>query len=87
MGWKGYELRISPLMIFRKMYCHKCGSKLKIKKVSETYKKGDPEYSNEILGHSTIGMNRKEVVRYIYKCPGCASEITYEDQCKIAKRK
>lgn len=85
MGWKGHEIEIPAGMIFKKMYCHKCGNKLKIKKVSNVHKKGDSNYSNKILGHATIGMDRIEKVNYIYWCPKCNSEITYEDQCAIAK--
>ena len=33
MGWKGYESTISLGMIFKKMYCHKCGNLLKRKKL------------------------------------------------------
>ena len=86
MGWKGYESTISLGMIFKKMYCHKCGNRLKRKKISNTYKKGEPGYSNDVLGHSTIGMDRIERVYYIYRCPDCGFEITYDEQCVIAKK-
>jgi len=86
MGWKGYEATLNLGMIFRKMYCHKCGSILNTKKVSNIYKKGDFSYSNDILGHPTIGMDRKEVAYYIYNCQHCGSEITYDEQCIIAKK-
>ena len=86
MGWKGYESTISLGMLFKKMYCHKCGNLLKRKKISNIYKKGESNYSNYVLGHATIGMDRIEKVYYIYHCPDCGSEITYEDQCIIAKK-
>jgi len=86
MGWKGYESSISLGMIFKKMYCHKCGFKLEKKKISNIYKKGDPNFSNDILGRRQIGMDRKEVVHYIYRCPNCSSEITYDEQCKVTKK-
>ena len=86
MGWKGYESTIPVGMIFRKMYCQKCGNRLKKKKISYTYKKGDPNYSNRILGHSTIGMDKLQLSHYIYQCPTCGNETTYEDQCIIAKQ-
>ena len=86
MGWKGYESTISLGMIFRKMYCHKCGELLKKKKVSNIYKKGDPNYANDILGHATIGMDRIEKVHYIYYCPKCGAEITYNEQCAVARK-
>jgi len=86
MGWKGNELEIPVGMILKKMYCHKCGVQLKKEKVSNVYKKGDPEYSNKILGHSTLGMNKIEKSYFIYKCPNCNSKISYDEQCVIAKR-
>ena len=86
MGWKGYESTISLGMIFKKMYCHKCGQKLKRKKISNVYKKGEDGYSNYLSGHATIGMDRIEKAYYIYTCVNCGSEISYEEQCKIAKK-
>ena len=87
MGWKGYESRISLEMLFRKMYCHKCGARLKIKKVTKIYNKGDSEYSDMILGHGTIGMDKKEVSHYVYLCPICHLETTYDEQREINKTK
>ena len=86
MGWKGYESTISLGMIFKKMYCKKCGNILKRKKISNIYKKGDSNYSNDVLGHATIGMERIEKVYYIYHCRNCGLESTYEEQCVIAKK-
>lgn len=86
MGWQGYEMEIPVGMIFKKMYCHKCGNKLGKKKISQIVKKGEQDYSNDILGHGTIGMDRKDMVRYIYECSNCHFEITYKDQCVIAKK-
>ncbi len=86
MGWKGYEFNIDIGMVFRKMFCHKCGDKLRKKKTKEVYKKGEIGYSNKILGHTTIGMDKKQITYYIYQCPNCNSEITYDEQCIIAKR-
>jgi len=75
MGWKGYESTISLGMIFIKMYCHKCGNILKRKKISNVYKKGDPNYSNDILDHTTVGMDRIEKAYYIYHCHNCGSHL------------
>ena len=85
MGWKGYEFTAPLGMLFRKMYCHKCGNKLKKKKESRIFRKGEPGYSNDILGQSTIGMDRIEKAWYVYWCPDCNTKITYGEQCIIAK--
>ena len=86
MGWRGSETTIPVGMIFRKMFCHKCGTQLRKEKITKTYKKGDPEYSNNILGHSTLGMSEISKSYYIYKCINCGAEIDYDHQCVIAKK-
>ena len=86
MGWKGYESTISLGMLFKQMYCKKCGNKLNRKKISQIYKKGDPNYSNYVLGQATIGMDRIEKAYYVYCCQNCGLEITYAEQCVIAKK-
>lgn len=85
MGWKGYESEISVGMLFKKMYCFKCGGKLKKQKVSNISKKGEDGYSGRILGHATIGMDKVEKVGYIYKCSKCGLEISYDEQLRISK--
>ena len=86
MGWKGLETKIPVGMIFKKMFCHKCGAQLKKEKITKIYKKGERGYSNKILGHSTLGMSEISKSYYIYKCTNCGSKINYDYQCIIAKR-
>ena len=86
MGWKGYDTTIPVGMIFKKMYCHKCGARLKKEKITRIYKKGEPGYTNVILHMTTIGMSEIAISYYIYKCPNCGSKISYNDQCAIAKK-
>ncbi|MBQ3506585.1 MAG: hypothetical protein IJA89_07440 [Clostridia bacterium] len=85
MGWKGYETNIPAGMVFRKMYCHRCAMCLERQKEINTYKKGEAGFSPFLGGSSTIGMNEKQVTTFIYKCPNCGHEITYDNQCVIAK--
>ena len=40
----------------------------------------------KILGHSTIGMTEIKKSHFIYRCPKCASRITYEKQCLVARK-
>ena len=86
MGWRGYETEIPVGMIFRRMFCHKCGTKLKKEKMTKLIKKGEEGYSNDILGHSTLGMSEISRSLYVYKCPNCNSLISYEKQCVFAKK-
>lgn len=87
MGWQGNEMEIPVGMIFKKMYCHECGNRLKVKKISNVYKKGDDNYTDRLLGNFTIGMSSVKKTHYVYHCPTCGLDITYDEQCNIAKRK
>lgn len=85
MGWTGTSGEIDPGMIFRKMYCKNCGTRLKIKKNVTVVKKGDKGFSYHI-GHGwAIGMSAYNSISYTYKCPKCHHEITYDEQCIVAK--
>ena len=86
MGWKGYELKIPVGMIFRKMYCCKCGARLVKHKTSRLYKKGDVDYQSHILGHSTLGMSKILSESYIYFCPICENITTYDQQLEVARK-
>lgn len=87
MGWRGYKGTIDVGMLFRKMYCHKCGVKLKIKKNIDIVSKGDEGYSNRMPGMgNALGMSSYYDVSYIYCCPTCGLETTYDEQCIVAKK-
>ena len=46
MGWTGCYIEIPPLTtIFKKMYCHKCGERIKKRTESTLYEKGDIGYT------------------------------------------
>ena len=34
MGWKGSEIEMPVGMIFKRMFCHKCGARLKKEKIT-----------------------------------------------------
>ncbi len=85
MGWRGFKGEIDSGMLFKKMYCKNCGTRLKIKKNTKIINKGDEGYSNRIAGHA-IGMSSYYSVTYIYCCPNCGLEITYDEQCVVAKK-
>ncbi len=88
MGWKGHEATFPLGMLFKKMYCRGCGTRLKRHRVDNLVKKGESGYDGRLLGKTTIGMDRKQVSYYVYKCPDCGLEFTYEKQLEIeAKQK
>ena len=81
MGWNGFNGEISVGMLFKKMYCQNCGTKLIIKKNTQTITNGDIGYTNR----KWIGMSSYDSITYVYLCPNCNSETTYDEQCYIAK--
>ena len=36
MGWKGSEIEMPVGMIFKRMFCHKCGARLKKEKITKS---------------------------------------------------
>lgn len=87
MGWRGYKGTIDVGMIFKKMYCKNCGTKLKIKKNTKIVKKGDEDYSNRMPGKgSALGMSSYYDVAHVYCCPNCGLETTYDEQCAVARK-
>lgn len=86
MGWRGVKGEIDAGMLFRKMYCKNCGTRLKIKKNSKIINKGDKGYTNRGPGGSAIGMSSYYSITYTYCCPNCGLEITYDEQCIVAKK-
>lgn len=85
MGWRGSVSEIDSGMLFKKMYCKKCGERLKKKKNTEIIKKGDPRFSRRIGRYIMIGMTSYSMNTYTYLCPNCGFEISYDEQVKIAK--
>ncbi len=85
MGWTGSETEIPLEMIFKKMYCHKCGAQLLKKKITHVCKKGDSNFYPHMGGKRTLFMTQIKMSHYIYKCPNCGSTISYDDQCVVAK--
>ena len=87
MGMTSYEITIPIGMIFRKMFCHKCGTQLKKEKISKIYKKGESGFHKlNMLSGTTFGISQLKETNYIYKCPKCGAKITYDNQCIIAKK-
>ena len=73
-------------MLFKKMFCCNCGGKLQKKKISKIYFKGDEEFKRIKYGHTVILDKKQRIDNIVYYCPNCNSEITYDEQCVIAKR-
>ena len=70
-------------MLFIKMYCSKCGQRLKLKKRSEVHYFGDSYY--QYFGiYSSLDLKQTKI-DYVYYCPNCNTTITYERQREIRK--
>lgn len=86
MGWRGHEIKIPAGMLFRKMYCAKCGEKLQRQKQSKIIKKGEEGFHRSLGRYITIGMTEIKETRFVYICPKCSQITTYDEQLKISKR-
>lgn len=81
--WKEVEHSIPFGMIFRKMYCHKCGEKLIKNKYVRIILKDDPKY--KVYKRGRFGEGKVTQYKYNYKCPKCYHIIEYKEQVKISK--
>ncbi len=82
-----FHLEIKRGMLFRRMYCCKCGTKLKRRSTSRLVNKGEIGYINNILPGIYFGGPTSQIqVRYVYICPNCKQITTYDQQCIIAKK-
>jgi DNA-directed RNA polymerase subunit RPC12/RpoP len=79
-----YEMPLG--MLIRKMYCAGCGTRLVRKKVRKTYRRGEEGFRNTLSNRSTINVQSYTAVTYVYRCPNCNKEISYDDQVKVAKK-
>ncbi len=82
MGWTGYESSM-PIGINKKRYCYKCGTKLQKSKIKKIYHKGELGFEKDIDGMSTMGMTKKVVTTYGYRCEKCDYVITHSEQLVI----
>ena len=81
--WKEVAHSIPFGMIFKKMYCHKCGERLVKNKYTRIILKGDPEY--KIYKRGYFGEGKVIQYKYNYKCPNCGNVIEYKNQKEISK--
>ena len=88
MGWTGFRIEVPIGMIFKKMKCYCCGTKLVKEKLSNIYIKKENGYSPDVYfraSHYPIGMDKLKRVVYIYRCPNCKQTFTYDEQKMINK--
>ena len=82
-----YDMEIKVGMLFRRMYCCKCGTKLKRRSTSRLINKGEVGYDEDPLwGMHWYTSGSQVTTRYVYICPNCKQVTTYDEQCKIAKK-
>jgi len=86
MGWTGSKAEMPIGMLLKKMYCGKCGTRLKIKKSTRLIKKGDKDFSSTHGSTIYIGMSQYELTTYSYICPSCHREVSYDEQLRIDQK-
>jgi len=80
----GFYTAIPVGMLFKKHYCHKCGSKLGRESYQRMIAPDDPErqgYSRK--GQLQIG--DLTVTEFRFQCPTCSNKTEYSDQLMIEK--
>lgn len=83
----GYSVEINFGMLFRRMYCSRCGTKLKRQSYSSEHRKGELGYEKHFRPRISVSsLETQIIVRYDYVCPYCKRVTTYEQQCLIAKK-
>lgn len=76
---RGKSWSIPASMVFRKSYCHKCGTKLNKEKIHRVVTKDDPDY----YYYQEVGNYPKydyDVYSYRFCCPQCGNKITAKEQ-------
>ena len=82
----GYEMKVPVGMLFKKMFCCKCGVKLQKKKMSKIHFKGDAEFKSIKYGHTVILDKRQIIDSVVYFCPNCNEKIKpSEHHCKCGQ--
>ena len=87
----GATVSIPVAMLFKKYYCHKCGTRLKRQKVTQILKPGDPGYEaakDRIFdNHMIVGKSGTiSVTEYIFRCSSCTGTTTFDEQEDIATK-
>ena len=72
-------------MLVRKMYCAGCGTRLVRKQVRKQYQRSEGGFRNTLSNRSIINVGSYTTVTYVYRCPNCHRETSYEEQVKVAK--
>lgn len=85
MEMKGYSASMPIGMLFKKMYCCKCGEHLRKKSIPTVFQSSDLEYVSSSGRSKIYGMTEVTTTVYLYKCEKCGYLITYAHQNEIAK--
>ena len=80
----GYEIKIPVGMLFKKMFCCKCGAKLQKKKLSKINLKGDADFKSIKYGHTVILDKHQTIDKIVYFCPNCNIITEYNEQLRIS---
>lgn len=81
----GYEMKVPVGMLFKKMFCCKCGVKLQKKKISKLNFRGDADFKRIKYGHTVILDKQQIIDSVVYLCPNCNIITEYNEQLNISK--
>jgi len=80
----GYEIKIPVVMLFKKMFCCKCGVKLQKKKLTKMNSKGDADFKRIKFGHTVVLDKHQSIENVVYFCPNCNIITEYNEQLRIS---
>ena len=81
----GYQVKFPIGMLFKKMFCCKCGKKLQKQKISKIYSKGDIGFKRIMIHGNTVMLENKEKIdKIVYHCPNCDIITEYDEQLRIS---
>ena len=78
---KNFSVTIPFGMLFKKFYCHHCGSRLEKSARKRTVRKGDPDYKKYRNIGDMYVIGDIEVTEYDFHCPSCGEITGYDEQC------
>ena len=77
----GKTTSIPMAMVFKKFYCHKCGTVLVKNTKTRILHPGDPEYKkHNRIGNKHIIAGDLQITEYAFGCPSCGELIEFDDQ-------
>lgn len=77
---KNKTITIPVVMLAKKFYCHRCGTKLERQARTRTVRRGDPDYEKHRNIADVTVFGDIEVTEYDFCCQICGNTISFDQQ-------